>query len=349
MTGARGILAKEKYDNCPGPALCKKCFWSSRKGGFCSGCDDDYKTRCLKRSCYSNCNACSGGQKAETPGVCGRTAVFRHEWKKGLKQILEARVKLHKPDPVRIKTGVIPVIYPEVKKYRIPEKFPEVDAWVVPLHKVMGNTGWFYSDDFKDYLGLSRKHKLILSTSVPDDYQEFLWHKRGNLDFKKYNADYWFPAHFSIYDDDSKLYQFFSAKRQQINALDAKSQFAWFRLGEHIPVEFIKPVKKMPSIVFSKGHIVSGRTKEIVHREVKKADDWFPQNTTFFILGKAHGLPINKKRRVHEIDSTWIMRGLKGRDLKGRPGRYKRWTMLKRNLAAVIEDAELHRRMGGKN
>jgi hypothetical protein len=148
-----------------------------------------------------------------------------------------------------------------IKKYKIPEKFPGIDAWVTPIHKVAGKSGKFHSQDLKDYLGIPDDRKLILSTCAPDDYQEMLWKEVKQIDYKKYNIDYWFPGHFSVYDNDSKLYQFASAKRQQAHAVLSGSQFVWFRLGENIPEEFLEPIRNATSVLISTGQMYSKHNK----------------------------------------------------------------------------------------
>jgi len=208
------------------------------------------------------------------------------------------------------------VIYAQIEKYGIPEQFPEIDAWAVPIHKVASREGKFRSADLKGYLGLPPDRKLILSTCAPDDYQEMLWEKGPQMDYKGHGIDYWFPAHFSIYDDDSKLYQFLNAKRQQLHAIWSESQFVWFRLGEHIPKEFLTPIHSAPSVLISTSQMDFKRNRFLLHKEVRIADRWFPPESAFFVVGGTKDLPIDSERKCFEINSTWLMRGLRGHNLQ---------------------------------
>jgi len=185
----------------------------------------------------------------------------------------------------------------------------------VPIHKVANRNGKFKSNDLKDYLGFPPDRKLILSTCSFDDYEELLWKIGPRIDYKKYGIDYWFPAHFSIYDDDSKIYQFANAKRQQLHAIWTKSQFVWFRLGEHIPIEFLTPMRKAPSVLISTNQMIYKHNEEILSKEVKAADSWFPPETTFFVIGNFKNLPISSNRVCYQIDSNWINRGIRGSNL----------------------------------
>ena len=308
-----------KLRECPGRELCAKCFWWVENGGQCSGCDDDYQQRCLKRVCNYDCYECSGGIKARTPGCCGRTVVLQRSWRDRFKEILGYPVADYAPAPLEIQCRLIPVLYPQIKKFGIPEQFTQVDAWAVPIHKVINRNGQFKSSDLKDYLGLPADRKLLLVTCTPDDYQEMLWEKGPQIEYREHGIDYWFPGHFSIYDDDGKLYQFFSAKRQQIHAIWTGSQFVWFRLGENIPKEFLNPIRNAPSVLISTNGMKPKRNKAILFNELAIADRWFPPETAFFVVGSPRWLSLSDKRKCFEINTNWIMRALRGRDLAGKP------------------------------
>jgi hypothetical protein len=180
----------------------------------------------------------------------------------------------------------------------------------------------------KDFVGLSGNQKLILSTAGPDDFMEMLWEKGETLDYLGHGFDYWFPAHFSVYDNDSKFYQFFNARRQQIHARRMKSRFVWFRLGEHIPPSWLGPIRNCPSVLIS-----CRFNRDLLRREIEIADRTFAPSTEFFLLGGGYGARLGANRRVHQILSRWIVRGLKGRDLKGLPcPKLSRPRLLRKNL-----------------
>jgi hypothetical protein len=230
------------------------------------------------------------------------------------------------------------MIYAQIRDLKIPEQFPQIDVWAAPIHKVADRKGKFRSNDLKDYLGLPPDRKLILSTSAPDDFQETLWEKGPEMNYARHGIDYWFPAHFSIYDNDSKLYQFASAKRQQMHALWTRSQFVWFRLGEHIPVEFLTPIRKAPSVLFSTTNMRSNQNRALLRNEVKIADRWFPPQTAFFVVGGLQELPIGRERSCYEINSIWINRGVRGYNMADKKNmRFKRPEVLKNNLKEALE------------
>jgi len=201
----------------------------------------------------------------------------------------------------------------------LPELFPQIDAWAVPVHKVIDLQGRFRSKDLKDYLALPTDRKLILTTCAPDNYQEILWKKAHCLNCRQHNIDYWFPGHFSIYDDDAKLYHYVSAKRQLLHAVWTHSQFIWFRLGENIPIEFFKDTKGVPSILISTQQMYSKRNCLILAEEVQIADKWFSAETMFFIVGSRRKIPPLKGRAYFEINSNWMMKALKGHNLSRKP------------------------------
>jgi len=319
---------KKKYSRCPGSTLCPSCPLFVDNDGPCSGCTESYRERCLQARCYSRCNRCGGGLHAVVPAACGRSPL-RDEWAK----IILPPLKPYRPAPLNISTPLIPVIYCQKDARHIPRRFPHIDAWAIPVHKAMNLKGKFRSADMKDYLGLLPAQKLILSTAGPDDFMEVLWEKGELLDYRQHGFDYWFPAHFSVYDNDSKFYQFFNARRQQIHARKTKSQFVWFRLGEHIPVSWLGPIRNCPSVLISCQQMYQRFNKELLAREISIADRLFPLTTDFFLLGSGYGIPIRDGRRVHEIHSRWIVGALKGYDIKhfARP-QLSRRRLLTRNL-----------------
>jgi hypothetical protein len=299
-------------DLCPGSTICSACTWVNTNGGPCDGCDDEYQRRCLKRSCYLSCARCGGGKHARVPACCGRApASWREHWDR----LLQLSAPEYNPEPVEIGCLLIPVIYAQVRQHRIPEQFPQIDAWAVPIHKVADRKGRFRSSDLKDYLGLPSRRKLILSTSAPDDYQEALWAAGGQTDYSGHGIDYWFPGHFSIYDNDSRMYQFASARRQQLHAAWTRSQFVWFRLGEHIPIQFMQPIRNAPSVLISTGQMLTTRNRQILGQEISRADAWFPADTAFFIVGGRRDLPVSDERKCYRFDTNWLMRGLRGYNL----------------------------------
>lgn len=289
--------------------LCNQCVWFENNGGYCSGCDDNYQQRCYKRICaFTRCDKCGGGGNASCPGCCGRAP---KSWKKKWDNLLNLKVPDYPSDPLEIKCKIIPMIH-SIKKYNIPELFPEIDAWFVPLHRVINHQGKFRADDLKAYLGLPKDRILILSTYSSDDFQEMLWKKWGTLNYKDHGIDYWFPGHFSIYDNDSKILQFANSKRQQLHAVFSKSQFVWFRLGEHIPIRFLSPIRNAASVLISTGQMFNNQNRLILNREVEAADAWFPEKTAFFVTGNPRNLPIGKNRTCYQFESSWLIRGLMG-------------------------------------
>lgn len=265
------------------------------------------------------------------------------EWQEDLKATLETPEENYAPEPLEIKNNVIPVIWRQepLTHMNIPEEFPEVEAWAVPIHKVSNLKGEFRTDDLKDFLNLPKDRKLILSTYAYDNYQEMLWKKRYELNQEKYRKlgiDYWFPGHFSIYMDDNKLYQFLSAKRQQIHARLTKSQFVWFGLGENIPVEFLNPIRDAASVLISTSRMHSKRSLDILEKEVRTADEWFPKETSFFVVGGTYHFPsISEDRACYEFNSRWLMSALKGKSLSKRKHKVSKDKLLIENLKEVLK------------
>lgn len=322
--------AKRSFNLCPGKKLCPNCLLFKKNNGFCSGCDENYFNRCLKNFCYTKCNVCGGGRHLRVPACCARAPMHTDYIK-----LIDLEIPQYSPKPPEIKCKFIPILYNQIAKYRIPELFPQIDAWAVPMHKIMNSQGKFRAKNLKKYLGLPNNKILILSSCSPDNFMEMFWQKWNYLNFKKYNIDAWFPANFSIYDNDCKFYQFFNAKRQQIHALKVKSQFVWFRLGENIPIEFLNPIKNSNSVIISSQQMYSSKNRAILKHEVEMVEKWFPPQTKFFVVGKIASNFFSKTRSVYNLDSRWIMCALKGRTIKDR---YLPNTTIKKLLIKNLKD-----------
>jgi hypothetical protein len=314
-----GLRPTGSLESCPGSVQCGRCFWSRSNGGLCTGCDDAYRARCLKRECWLECDVCSGGRHARTPGCCGRTAVSGEAPPRWLLDLLHAEVPEYAPQPLAVRCRLIPVIYAQLRHLRLPEQFPEIDAWAVPIHKVASRRGRFRSSDLKDYLGLPADRRLILSTCAPDDYQEALWELGDAVRYAEHGIDHWFPGHFSVYSGDSKLYQFVNAKRQLLHAVRSCSSFVWFRHGDTLPLEMYEPVRGAASVLFSSQQTFRRRHLRAVHAEIATADRWCPSGTAFFIVGGSARVPVSEKRVCYRVSSRWQLLALKGRDLANQP------------------------------
>lgn len=327
-----------KLYECPGEILCQECFlWENNKG-YCKGCNSEYQQRCLKRICDYNCSRCSGGKFTYMPGYCGRMPKSRY---KNLKMLFSSRIPEYMASPLNIKCRLIPIIYPQIRNHRIPDEFPQIDAWAVPISKILNKKGKLRSNDMNDikkYLNLPPDRKLILSTCAPDDYQEMLWKNDNKIDYKKLNIDYWFPAHFSIYDNDSKLYQFTSALKQQLNAVHVKSQFVWFRIGENIDKKFLKSIKNAPSVLISANQMYSKKNQENLHKDVVTAHKWFPPKTAFFILGSEKHIPNLGNRPRFKLDSNWLMCALKRKNIDRKKDDSSQKNLLTKNLREVLRN-----------
>jgi hypothetical protein len=306
-------------ERCPGGALCSRCFASRAHGGPCAGCDDAYRARCLKGECGLRCDGCSGGRHARTAGCCGRSRLLSADWHRRLRELLATEVPEYAPPPLAVRCRLVPVLYGQLRKYRIPERFPAIDAWATPIHKVASRGGRFRSRDLKDYLGLPADRKLILSTCAPDDFQEMLWRRGPELRYAEHGIDHWFPGHFSIYDGDAKLYQLVSAKRQLLHAVWTQSRFVWFRLGDAVPLQMLAPVRGASSVLFSSQQTFRRRHLRAAYAEIAVADRWFPPGAAFFVVGGCARLPVAPGRVCYRVNSRWQLLALKGRDLANRP------------------------------
>lgn len=246
-------------------------------------------------------------------GCCGRIALLKHN---EFIDIMQYELPHYIPQKISFNQSFIPIITSDIRKYKIPQQINEIDVWAIRLHDVMKKNGEFKTTDLKDYYSLKECDKLILSTSANDFLQEILWNHRLEIDFTDYNIDYWFPGHFSVYDNDSKFYQLSSLKRQQIHAFVSKSQFFWFRLSNTINIDFYSTISNIPSILISTGQMRGKQSENILINEIKVADTFFPPSTSFFFIGGYSKIPkLNRDRSIYIFSQKWAMLGNYGKDL----------------------------------
>jgi len=298
---------------CSGKDTCPNCTIYKNNRGSCPGCNDHYYELCNHRSCSVNCSKCNATRNAVTQGCCSHSP---DSWRDIWEKILMTPVRNYSPDPIEFNCAVIPRINHEIREQKIPSYFPDISAWVTTIKDVCSKQLLFKSSDLKDYLGISNEQKLILSTVVPDDYLEVMWNRRDSISFSDYNIDYWFPAHFSVYDDDNMFLQFANAKRQMLHAIRIKSQFTWYTPGVNIPLEFLEPIKNSPNILISTGQCRSKHNKEILRKEIVQAESWFPETSSFFIIGGKRDLPFSDSRKCYVTNSNWFFRGKNRKNLK---------------------------------
>ena len=312
----------------PGSRVSAPEIWRCRRGAVCP------RTQRFKE--HGPCPVCLA-RHTRTPGSCGSQPLATTAWR----ELFTPRVPAYAPPAVEVNTRLIPVIFAQVRKYKIPSLFPEIDTWAVPVHKVMNAKGEFRSIDLKDYLGLPADRKLLLSTAGPDNFMEMLWERGADLDFRGHGIDYWFPAEFSIYDNDGKCFQLFNARRQQLHAQRVASQFVWFRLGANIPLSFMNPVRQASSAVISCQQMYSKRNRRILRREIALADQWFPLRTRFFFIAHPRGglPPLRDGRVAFHLDERWLMLGINGRNRDNKPvSTLSIGELLAKNLKEAIND-----------
>ena len=83
----------------------------------------------------------------------------------------------------------------------------------------------------------------------------------------------------------------------------------------------------------------SKRNRIILYDEVRIANAWFSPETAFFVVGRYQDLPLSNERTYFEINSAWLLRGLKGRNLANQPEpTLKIDELLKQNLEEALDD-----------
>lgn len=290
---------------CPSINVCIHCPLFKKNNGLCSGCSIIYNRKCLKMHCDFYCNKCSGGRLSqnEAVGCCGRVNLLNNNY---FGKVMKYEIPNYTPKPINYSQTLIPILIWDIRKYKIPSQFKNIEVWSVLLHDVMRKNGEFKSNDLKDLFSIDNDQKILLSTSSNDYLLEVLWNKKQNIDFSKFNIDYWLPGHFSIYENDSKYYQHSSLKRQQIHGYESKSQFIWFRLSNTIDIENYADYRDFPSIAIYTASVKAKISKEIVINEIQTADNYFNENSSFFFIGGYSFIPkLKTNRKIYVMSQKW--------------------------------------------
>lgn len=248
-----------------------------------------------------------------TPGSV--SSDVESEWR----SIFGRTISLRNPRQLVVGSRLVPVITAQVARYRLPERFPNFDTWTTPVHKVMDLRGHYRAQDLKDYLGLARHHRLILSTVAPDPYVEMLWRLGGSLNHQKHAIDEVMPGHFSSYDSDSAAHGRFNIKRQQIHGEVVESPWAWHRLGRYVPLHYFRQVRHFHDILISCQSMRTPRARALLARELAIADRYYPATTRFWFVSRAKDVPLPRADTSVLINQRWLYQGLCGRDLRNKP------------------------------
>jgi len=243
-----------------------------------------------------------------------------------------------KPAEVEVDCTLIPMLYEQFRDLGIPDRFPQIDTWAVPVKKVLNLDGSFKAPDIKAHLGLPDNRKLILVNSADDRYMEMLWRHGDVLDFRGHNIDYWTPAFFSIYIGDSKFNHFFNAYRQQLNAADMQSQIVWFHCAEEFPEELFDPILDAKAIILSAQSVNNNHRRQMLLGAIRSVDELFPKDAKIFLLADGGLKHIQLSRPVYRINSRWLQLAIRGRDLRDKPKpELKREELLVGNLQELLE------------
>lgn len=325
--------SEETEKSCPEEKPCGDCPFFFQQGGLCEGCEAEEDELCDQGHCFSYCNNCGGGGRVTVPACCGHSPL-RNSWAEDVSE-WPARLE---PAEVDAEYPLIPMIYEQIRDLRVPERFPEIDTWAVPVSKVLNLDGTFKADDLKQHNGLPDDRKLLLVNSADDRYMEMLWRHGDELDFRGHNIDYWTPAFFSIYLGDSKFNHFFNAFRQQLNAADMNSQFVWFHCVEEFPEELFDPILEAKSIILSAQNVYGERRRRMLLGAIDSVSDLMPDDAKIFLLAGGGLKRSQMNRRVYQINSRWLQLGIWGRDLRNRPRpKFSREELLICNLRKTCE------------
>lgn len=298
--------------SCTQHDYCSECKLYEKNGGRCEGCTPNHRAQ-LKDEfvwCYQECHSCTG-YKANVTAVCCRSplknmyldAVTQNpdDWNAPKYDYTE-RERLSFDDKAifhfgnKVKASV--VVGDALRKHAV----VATNLKVVLKPSAKG----FVSDDLHDYLSLSKKTKIILTTMDIDDHLERAW-SEGFYDriaeYERVGVSYWMPLAFSTYTGDAKMHSYYQFCRTQFATERSKPHFyaGYYRpIGLRLDDLHMKALEKIPQVMFNAQFLGSAKS-ENVERTLRFIAGWHelaPKKTAFWIVGASTPTFIHNVRRL---------------------------------------------------
>jgi hypothetical protein len=189
-------------------------------------------------------------------------------------------------------------------------RYDHIEAVGVSLWRVWSTRGW-YSNDLKDYLGIPKRVKLILSTSVYDDALE-----RGtNHDIfaeimERQDIDLAMPLAYSIFLDDSITNQWF-AWRRRIKQMETVG--GDFVVADALMISVLKDVReavtRVPQVMFhtQSNENATAKSDAIALRWMQTLHAALPREVSFWCQGTSSLRLVSQFKRMFVGRDVYFM------------------------------------------
>lgn len=299
--------------SCSQHDYCSSCNLFHKNGGRCEGCTPKHKAEMKQEFgwCYQECHSCTG-YKTTVTAVCCRSplknmyldAVTQNpdNWNEPKftftprdlltfkrKAIFHFSQKCNAKSTVASALAGVPVIATNMK--------------VV----VKPNGKGFVSDDLHDFLSLSKRTKIILTTMDIDDHLENAWNEEFYTDpslYERVGVSYWMPLGFTTTQDkDARMHRYYQFCRTMLATEKSKAHFfpAYYRYpGLRLDDLIMPAIEAIPNLMFNCQFLGSATSDNlaITLRMIKSWHEFAPKRNAFWFVGASTPTFFHNVRKI---------------------------------------------------
>jgi hypothetical protein len=308
---------KRESVDCDNGSHCAKCVLFEKNGGRCEGCTPKQRQAMVGHNfgeyCYQECHSCTG-YKANITAVCCRSPLKNiymdavsgnpDNWNEPHYDFTEReQLKFDRKAVFYFNYGSAMRITDGGKKGNLVDH----EVMAVSLKEVKAMGGTFVSKDMHDYLCVSKKTKLILTTMVIDDHLERAWentwYERQAEECTKVGFHAWMPLAFSAYAHEAKMHAYYQFLRTMRCTELSQAHFLagyyatspGFRLVDLVQ----RALEKIPQVMFNTQLMTND--VNVIKDQLVGFQQWHelaPAHTAFWFVGAVTPTWVHNLRKV---------------------------------------------------
>jgi hypothetical protein len=286
--------------HCSEHDYCSECTLFVRNGGRCEGCTPKHRKEMNQEFqwCYQQCHTCTG-YKATVTAVCCRSSLKNmyldavtgnpDNWNEPIFSFTQ-REQLHFKRKaifyVSQKCRTHAVIGDALAKHKVVAT--NMKVVVKPSGK------GFVSNDLHDYLSLTKRTKIVLTTMDLDDHLEAAFKEEFYSDpslYEKVGVSYWMPLAFSTFGGkDARMHHYYQFCRTYLCMQRSQAHFvpAYYRVpGMRLDDLILKALEKIPQLIFN-AQFLGPATSDNLRHQLQLIMSWHlfaPKHVAFWIVG----------------------------------------------------------------
>jgi len=308
--------------HCSQNDYCSSCRLYEKNGGRCEGCTKKHRAEMRQEFqwCYQECHTCTG-YKATVTAVCCRSPLknmYLDAVTQNPDNWNEPKFEITARDRLEFKRKAIAHLSQKCNfTATVGDAFADHAVVATNMKVVVKPSGkGFVSDDLHDYLSLSKRTKIILTTMDIDDHLESAWREEFYADpalYEKVGISYWMPLAFSTFNGtDARMHHYYQFCRTYYAMERSKAHFvpAYYRVpGIRLDDLIMRALEKVPQIMFN-AQFLGSKTSDNLRVQLGHVRSWHqfaPANVAFWFVGASTPTFFHNVRKlIGERDAYFI-------------------------------------------